>query len=389
MELKEYFEQILNQEKEKNKTVEAFMEKYSSMEPAKYWSLPSKDANKKNKIIKKIEDNAYISTPKVDGEWHKFIFGNDNTYKAQTRNISRVTGDYGNKTNFLPHVWNEMVMSNMPEQTVLLAEVYYPNKKSNDVGKIMRCKVQKALDRQNGEYGKLHIYIFDVLSINGVSLEDVSYIKRIYLLKMLGQIHFKNSEYIKTAEPTYVPDYTTALKIMGKALQNNYEGLVLNKKDEIYRPGKRKAWSSIKFKPEITVDAIVTNVLPSTKYYEGTEIDGWKYWINEITEEKEFGNCKGVPNMKPITKYYYNGWPSAIEFGFFNNKEKKIYISGSVSSGLNDEQLSELVNKDSFIMKPIELSCMEITEDNRLRHPIFIRFREDINIEDCNIEKLS
>lgn len=389
MELKEYYEKIMEKHKNKEEDILNFIEKYSQMEPAKYWSPPSKMVNREQKIANKINKDNYIATAKVDGEWHRFIFGDDNNYKLQTRNISRVTGEYGNKTHYVPHLWNEMIMANIPEETVLLAEIYYPNKKANEVGKIMRCKADKAIKRQNGDYGKLHMYIFDILSINGIDLENTEYIKRIYLLNLFKTQYFNNSKYIKVAKPTLIKNYESALEAMAKEVENNREGIVLNKADEIYRPGKRKAWSSIKFKPQQTVDAIITNIMPSTKYYEGTEIEGWQYWINENTEEKEMGNYNGVPHMKPITKYYYYNWPSAIEYGFYSKTGKTIQGSGTVSSGLSDEILEDMAkNPENYYGHPVELNCMEITEDKKLRHPIFVRVREDINIEECTEEKI-
>jgi len=387
MDFKEYYEKITNIQKEDKGKIASFMEKFSNMEPAKYWSPPSKLKNRDEKIQKAIDKDHYIATEKVDGEWHRFIFGDDENYKIQTRNISRVTGEYGDKTNFVPHLWNEIIRANIPEQTVFLAEIYYPNKKSNDVGKIMRCKAKKAIDRQEGDYGRLHMYIFDVLSINGVELTDTEYIKRIHLLQIMKAIYFEKCNYIQVAKPKLIKSHKEALDAMGESLKKGSEGLVLNKADSKYLPGKRKAWNSIKFKPNLTVDAIVTDVVDSTKYYEGTEIEGWQYWINEITGNKETGNYNGVPNMKPITKYHFYGWPSTIEFGFY--KDGNIITSGTVSSGLSDEILEDMSNnREKYLGKAVELSCMEITEDKKLRHPIFLRIREDIDIKDCNLEKI-
>ena len=39
-------------------------------------------------------------------------------------------------------------------------------------------------------------------------------------------------------------------------------------------------------------------------------------------------------------------------------------------------------------MRPCKVTAMEFTDDKKLRHPRFVEFRDDLNIEDCNWEKI-
>lgn len=49
---------------------------------------------------------------------------------------------------------------------------------------------------------------------------------------------------------------------------------------------------------------------------------------------------------------------------------------GKVGTGFTDQQRLDF-NDESVVGKTIEVGCMEITKDNKFRHPRFIRFRPD------------
>jgi ATP-dependent DNA ligase len=49
---------------------------------------------------------------------------------------------------------------------------------------------------------------------------------------------------------------------------------------------------------------------------------------------------------------------------------------GKVGTGFSDKQ-REAFNDTSVIGRTIEVGCMEVTKDNKFRHPRFIRFRPD------------
>ena len=70
------------------------------------------------------------------------------------------------------------------------------------------------------------------------------------------------------------------------ALDQGYEGAVIQRKDSLYAPGKRTARKSLKIKKEIEIkiDAFLTgNVKIGNRDYAGTEPEHWNYWLNTRT----------------------------------------------------------------------------------------------------------
>ena len=58
-------------------------------------------------------------------------------------------------------------------------------------------------------------------------------------------------------------------------------------------------------------------------------------------------------------------------------------------SGVNDEIKQAIVEEpNKYSMRPCKVTAMEFTDDKKLRHPRFVEFRDDLNIEDCNWEKI-
>ena len=45
-------------------------------------------------------------------------------------------------------------------------------------------------------------------------------------------------------------------------------------------------------------------------------------------------------------------------------------------------------NPDNYIGHVVEVECMSTTKDGALRHPVFIKMREDKNPEDCIWEEV-
>ena len=158
-------------------------------------------------------------------------------------------------------------------------------------------------------------------------------------------------------------------------------------------PGKRTARKTLKVKKEInqTIDCIFTGVgTPPTRQYEGKEIETWKYWENIRTGEKLEGEhyksyAAGAP-IEPVTKPYFYDWVSSLEIGLV--KGDKVVPIGFIS-GLTDEVKA---NHLKYKGCPIEVTCMEITQNQNggfgLRHAKLVRFRPDLNITDCNWEKV-
>ena len=131
------------------------------------------------------------------------------------------------------------------------------------------------------------------------------------------------------------------------ALNKGEEGVVLKKKDAVYVPDKRPAWSSIKIKKMDFIDCICIGFEDATKQYSGKELNTWEYWVDlsgnpyhgRYLDDNGYATIR-TP-MFPVTKPYFYGWKTSMRLGALDNEGKIVEI-GTVSSGLNDELKQDL-----------------------------------------------
>jgi hypothetical protein len=126
---------------------------------------------------------------------------------------------------------------------------------------------------------------------------------------------------------------------------------------------------------------------PPTRLYNGKEIETWKFWENVRTGEKLNGEFykdyqNGAP-IEPVTKTYFNGWAGSLVIGA--KKGDKLVPIGSLS-GLTDEVLQ---NWQNYKGKIAEITCMEVLQETKgLRHPKFLKWREDLTINDTDYYRI-
>lgn len=358
------------------------------MAPEAFWDPGSKKTREEKRIIfdTAVESNEYLASEKIDGHWYRFVC-QDGEAKFQSRGISAVTGEYGERQEHVPHIFNYL-KEHFTDTTVLLGEIYFPGKKDRDVTTIMGCGVEKALARQEKE--KLHYYIFDTLALNGDVLVTMPFEYRVDELEKYRDL-LEQNPYIKVAN--YVEGHDI-YDLLNDVLGRDGEGVVLTKKISLPKPGGRIAKKTIKVKSEIDndVDVFLTGrFLPSTRLYNGKEIESWKYWENLKTgekhnEEKFFDYSKGE-SLEPVTKGWFYDWPGSLEVGVFNKKGDVVslgYVSGLTES-LKDDFSKD---REKYVLMPCKVSCMEFTDDFKMRHPRFKGFRNDIGAGDCTFEKI-
>ena len=380
---------------------------FFELESEKYWSFP-KSSKKDPKIEAKkmIFSGDYVGSRKIDGAYYRFVKDMEGNMTLQGRNKS-VKGIYLNKIGHVPHL--QSFFKALPNGTCLLGEIYFPKKEgSHNVTTIMGCLEDKAIRRQE-EGDKLHYYVFDVWAYDGKSLLNTQMKERVKYLNIIQKYLYDNDEYgkkdssnlfshgenvilkAKFPEVHFANYYEgkTLWENLQKILENGGEGIVITKKDGIPEPNKRKAYKTLKIKKEIsqTIDCFFTGKTTApTRLYSGKEIETWKYWENVRTREKIEGEHwkdyhEGAP-IEPVTKPYFNGWAGSLEIGVL--KDKKVFPIGWLS-GVSDE-IKANVNK--YKNQPIEVTAMEFTEDKALRHGKLVKFRPDLQIDDCNYEKI-
>ena len=384
------------------------------IEPMKINKIPE---GKEYMFPSLCESGEYFAQLKKDGYWYMFEKTANHSYLF-SRNKSVETGVLTEKGANVPHIME--ALTSLPAGTILIGEIYYPGKRSKDVTPIMGSLPEKAVERQNGEYGYLHYYIHDMIRFKDVDLTSYGASIRYELLKRL----FEQSGLGKiiTCSATHYPVACLELaervddniqEFVADALERGEEGAVLKKKTAPYTPGKRPAWDTIKIKKTDTCDAVCMGFSEPTKYYngkldvspnyQGKDAESWPYWVNEqrdpdtnmILSEKlvPIGEVYVVRspmfNTVPVTKAYYHGWKTSMDVGAYDDNGTLVKI-GSVSSGLNEDiQRIAGSNPKLYIGEVVELAGMEKNhEDKTLRHFYFKNFRDDKNPKDCKISEI-
>ena len=339
-------------------------------------------------VAQEKKDGALYMLEKIDQD-HIYLFA---------RTISKKTGELVEKSANVPHIieWAKK----LPDETILLGEVYIPGGHSNDITKIMGCTPQNAQNRQykTQEYGgPVHYYIFDCLFFEGQDLLNRGFIER-YTIFQRYVMGYGLDEYIELA-PTYTKNFDILLK---NIFDQGGEGMVFKKRDAIYEPGKRPTQTYFKVKEHIdSLDLVCIGLEEPTRTYTGKEIVTWPYWIEKKYRDDNGTwhwadaerNCyeewvKDSSSYEPVTKPWLRGWKNAITLGIY--KDGRLISVGRVASGLTDEIREDMsLNPDKYLNHVVQVSCMSVNKkDLTLRHCVFEQMREDKNPEDCLYEEV-
>lgn len=321
-----------------------------------------------------FKNTPIIGTVKKDGYWSQLI-KDENEVHLYSRTVSKKTGYYSDNIEKVPHI-KDWAMSELPNGTCLIGEVYYPNGTSKNVTSVLGALPEKAIERQNGDYGKIHFYMHDILAYNGEDyvMNNVPYGFRYSCLCEHIDIETPLIPELEVAR-CYDNAYLDLDKITIDKLAAGEEGMVFRVEDGLYAPGKRQPKVMFKIKQaQNDIDFVITEVLPPEYLYTGKEFDTWQY------KDKE-GNL--------ITKAAYYGWAGALRLGAYDSAGNLVSI-GRVSSGLTDNLKADLAaNPDKYIGITVEVNCMSLDKKNKtFRHPYLSRLRFDKPAQDCKLEEI-
>ena len=329
------------------------IEDFCMLEPMKYYSNDD-TSNAKRQAMIENKNGEFIGSCKKDGDWSMLIHysGSDNLIRS--RSISKVTGVYGNYTDKVPHIVEDMNW--LPDNTVLLAELCWDENgtNANTVGTILRCLPKKAVERQKDK--KLKAVVFDCLMINNEDLTNLPYEKRLEKARVL--LDEVKSPFI------YLTDiyYDNFAEAADKIIADGGEGIVIQRKDNSYMPGTRTAWKTLKLKQQLPeMELKVVGTIAPNKLYEGDCPETWEYQIDG----------------ELVTKPYYFGWMNGITV------ELPDGTTTDVASGLTDDDRAWLATQDAQDMIRAGdlyavVKAMNFSDHGRLRHGYLVRLRNDM-----------
>lgn len=349
------------------------------MFPATFvWKLPD---NKKDKLSEVCSNGEYFLEEKIDGAFYQFVKTEHYSYLFG-RTVSKATGLLTEKSSNVPHI--KQAFDCLPARTILIGEIYVPDGTSKDTVSIMGCLPALAVKKQEND--PIHYYVHDIIFYDGVDLINSGAETRYKILEAIWKKHdFEKYDFLRLAAKVE----ENLEEEIHRILNSGGEGAVLKKRDAPYTPDKRKAWDSIKVKQMDSIDLVCIGFCGATREYTGKELEIWPYWArkdNNNLEQMSTSCMYGQEGWEPVTKSYYLGWYTAIELGVYDNESKKLMKIGTVSSGLTDEIKEEITRyPENYLNRVVELSCMQKLKDT-IRHPVFIRFRDDKEAEDCTFK---
>lgn len=199
------------------------------------------------------------------------------------------------------------------------------------------------------------------------------------------------------------------------------EGVIVKPINGKYLQDKR-GWEYSKIKKFLTREAIIMGFTDPTDDYKGKfpSVEKWDYWetceqdlvdLSLHTPEQRLAFKKNwyPDECRPVSKFYAMGWVGNVRFGVIITpeemhklpKSKKFHIEEMIIEGDDvlvlevgecsgfDEETREYMteHQDELIGSVIEVKANEIFKDTgKLRHPRFLRFREDKSPLQCTFK---
>lgn len=312
----------------------------------------------------------FIAEEKLDGH-RALLHCSQHLERAYltSRRISKKTGLLAENGLCVPHIINSaanFAKSNQYGYTVLDGEILIPGYKFEDVQSVLGALPATALDWQCEN--EMAVYaVYDCLYYNGEDIRHRKWGDRQSVRKTVVQQLSHRCPYIISVDSTLHLTRGSAKKLFEHYVSLGGEGLIL--KDPEGRYGK--GWT--KWKVEETYDVVITG------YQAGQ--GKFKNMIGAV----EFGAYDG-DTLIPVGKC--SGMSDGLvrwEGGSPNRKGSYLVAEDDIQPEGTRAWFTQ--GKELLLGTVIEVKCNGLTKHGNLRHPQFVRWRQDKQAEQCVLPK--
>lgn len=301
--------------------------------------------------IARFLDEDFALEPKLDGARMRVMIGVESSQLSTGSSRSVKTHAYSDRTANFPHlagIASEKFAGTLLDGELMAPTAEIPRKGGGYTNSFLNAAVAMVtslpphVQAVQAEVGPCTFYAFDITAWKGKSCIHKPYEwRRARLEKLMARM---GTEHFRA-----IPQLDATPENIVWCLAQGYEGSMLKKRDEIYEPGKRsRHW--YKIKTLSTLDGVITGYDPGEGRNEG-KVGGVKISVY---------NRKGT---------------KTVEIGQF---------------GAMTDELRDLITKEQkqFLGRVVEVAAQGKTIHGRLRHPQFVRFRDDKAAIACTKDQL-
>lgn len=287
----------------------------------------------------------YIAEEKLNGSRFMLYIEEGATYFYSRFDFPRI-----DRAANVPHITKAYPKSAWG--TVLDGEAIREGAKDlGDTSSIMLSLPPKAIQSQK-QKGLIKFRVWDILFFQSVDCRHLPLHQRRKILEnALNEL--KNPHIIAVEQRPATIEY------FDEVVSRGGEGLVLKNINNGYGVG----W--VKMKKRNDVSCIISGYKPGKGKYEG-QIGAIAVSVYHISQT--VGYMAVIAGKKPRAE-------ELLEIGF--------------ASGMTDALRHEITqNQDKYLGRVVDIYAQELTKDDRLRHPVFHRFRDDdVDPKYCTLEK--
>lgn len=324
------------------------------------------------------DDENYVAQEKLDGARYIVHYDLDGRVRIYSRQISKKTGEPVLKTEQLAHIAAEAI-ENLPRGTVLDGEVVALGlSSSNLVTKVTGSKPERALEVQE-QHGFLRYRAFDILAYGGKVLTELPYMspscseesRSQYIANIFAPDANYKGEYIRPL--TVECSETYKRKLYADVISKGGEGIILKDVRATYHQGDRhKSW--VKVKKQRTFDVVFMSI-------ELANEESVKKGAATATKTRIAGKAGAIKYGMHVHKPAYGG--EGLFFSVSVPESNELTPLGTVS-GFDDAMRDDITeNHEKYIGRVFEVTGQEQFASGAIRHPRFIRWRDDKRAEDC------